>query len=126
MKADIAVMKRFNSLRDLAPDSPAVTLVQDTIVLCIDLFKLSMASMLAVFVPQLCPGSEAIYQNSNSDRGTTAGDFVGPAVASFQPRSDGCSSNPVDHDCTFDENFICLSRLNQFVLSWNFISLGSE
>lgn len=122
MKPDMAAMKRFKSLRDLAPDSPAMTLFQDTINLCVDLFKLSMASMLSVFVPQECPASEDVYVPGNV--GTTAGDYVGPAVASFEVRSDGCSNNPAPHDCSFNENFICLTRLNRFVLSWNFICLG--
>jgi hypothetical protein len=125
MKPDMAAMKRFKSLRDLAPDSPAMTLFQDTIALCIDLFKLSMASMLAVFVPQLCPASTNQYI-SGRDPETIAGDFVGPSLAHFQTRYDGCTNNPADHDCTFEENFICLSNFNKFVLTWNFICLGGE
>lgn len=114
MKPDMAAMKRFKSLRDLAPDTPAMKLLQDSAVLLIDLFKLSMASMLAVFVPQLCPASTRVYQ---PQPGSLAGDYVGPALASFQTRADACTDNKADHDCTFRENFICLSRFNQFVLS---------
>lgn len=122
MKPDMAAMKRFKSLRDLAPDSPAMKLFQDTCVLLIDLFKLSMASMLSVFVPQLCPASTRLYEPKP---GTTAGDYVGPALASFQDRADACTDAKAAHDCTFRENFICLSTFNQFVLAWNFICLAT-
>jgi len=36
----------------------------------------------------------------------------------------GCTTTPADHDCTFQENFTCLSGFNKFVLGWNFISLA--
>lgn len=122
MTADIDVMRRYKSLAELAPDSPAMKMLTDTVALVVDLFKLSMASMLSVFVPQLCPASEVTYKPSAT--GTTAGDYVGPAIASFSDNWDGCTRETVPHDCTFEENFICLSPLNQFVLSWNFICLG--
>jgi hypothetical protein len=46
MKPDMAAMKKYKSLRDLAPDSPAMKLASDSVALCVDLFKLCMASML--------------------------------------------------------------------------------
>lgn len=121
MKPDMEAMKRFKSLRELAPDSPAMTLFQDTIVLFIDLFKLSMASMLSVFVPQECPGSANAFEATGS---SSAPDIIAAAVAHFKDRSDGCTTNPDPHDCEFRENFVCLSRFNKFVLTWNFLCLG--
>jgi hypothetical protein len=73
---DLKAMKHWKTLRDLAPDTPAMKLVKDTLELTIDLFKLAMASMLSVFVPQLCPGNEA----------QVGGD-------------DNCTSDPYPHDC---------------------------
>ena len=106
MKPDMAAMKKYKSLRDLAPESAAMTLVQDTFALCVDLFKLAMASMLSVFVPQECPGSG------------------GPAMTPPQ-QCDECTCTIGPHDCSFSENFRCLSQLNAFVLAWNFICLAT-
>jgi hypothetical protein len=122
IQPEVKVMAKLKALEDLAPDTPAMRWLISTTSLLVDLFKLSMASMLSVFVPQLCPASTNQYI-SGRDPGTIAGDFVGPAVAHFQTRSDGCTNNPVDHDCTFEENFICLSTFNKFVLAWNFLCL---
>jgi hypothetical protein len=110
MKPDMAAMKKYKSLRDLAPESPMVTLAQDTFALCIDMFKLCMASMLCVFVPQSCPASEKY-------------DPADPS-ASIGNTCDGCTCEVTSHDCTFEENFRCLITLNKFTLAWNFICLG--
>lgn len=83
------------------PPSNAVKWLVYFITLGADLFKLSMASMLSVFVPQLCPG------NDSDDGGT-----------------DNCTDIKTPHDCSFEENFRCLTSFNQFVLTWNFLSFG--
>lgn len=121
MRPDMAAMKKFKSLRDLAPESPTMILLSDTATLIVDMFKLSMATMLSIFVPQLCDGSLDAYVQK--DANTIVGAYISPAVASFQVRSDGCSNQAASHECTFQENFLCLSSFNQFVLAWNFVSL---
>lgn len=100
MSADAQLMRRIQALEDLAPDSPAVRMALNALSVCVDLFKLSMACMLAVFVPQRCPGNEEAIGGSGN-----CTDIIGP------------------HDCSFSENFRCLSPLNQFALGWNFICL---
>lgn len=100
--ADVAELKRLKTLQDLAPSSPPIKLFIDTVTLVVDMFRLSMATMLAVFVPQLCPGAEEEAAQGNF----------------------GCTHELVPHDCTFQENFVCLSQFNKVVLSWNFICLG--
>jgi len=119
MKPDMAAMKRYLSLRELAPDSPAVKLMKDSFALCVDMFKLSMASMLAVFVPQKCPGlhPDDCLTDSPADPSLCPGVGQDPEVV-------GCTTEKFSHDCTFEENFICLTELNKFVLAWNFISLA--
>jgi len=94
-------MRRVKMLEDLAPDSPAIRRLINAIAVVVDLFKLSMASMLAVFVPQSCPGNE---ENIPGGSGNCT-DIVGV------------------HDCSFEENFRCLTPYNQFVLATNFICL---
>lgn len=93
-------MRKLAALEDLAPDSPAVRGIMNAFSVVVDLFKLSMACMLAVFVPQQCPGNEEASGGSGN-----------------------CTSIVGPHDCSFSENFRCLSPLNQFALGWNFICL---
>jgi hypothetical protein len=59
--------------------------------------------MLAVFVPQSCPASANVGQADTCD---------------------GCTCEVIAHDCSFSENFRCLTQFNQFVLAWNFICLA--
>ncbi len=59
------------------------------------LFKLVMATLLSVFVPQRC---EADPKSSNPDL-------------------------QVVHDCTIEENFEELTNFNVFVTTWNFITM---
>jgi hypothetical protein len=61
-----------------------------------------------VFVPQECPGAEPPEPLPPSWDGC-----------------DGCSCNRNSHDCSFKENFICLSPLNVFTLFWNFLCLAT-
>jgi len=63
-----------------------------------ELFKLFMASLLAVFVPQLCSPDEL---NASAWRVAN-----GPS------------------ECTFEENFTMVTPYNIFVLVWNFTTLG--
>jgi hypothetical protein len=94
IQSDTKLMARMKVLEDLAPDSKITRFLLNSFALMVDMFKLAMASMLAVFVPQLCPANEEATG--------------GPS---------NCTNIIVPHDCTFEENFRCLSRFNQFVLS---------
>ncbi len=58
--------------------------------------------MLSVFVPQQCPGNEVVAGTGTEEH---------------------CTNDPLPHECSFRENFVCLSTFNAFVLGWNFISL---
>jgi len=100
---DIAALHRDKALKDLEPSSVAVKLLSDSFALAADMFKLAMASMLSVVVPQTCPPSA----NASSSVDTC----------------DECSCDVAAHECSFGENFRCLTRLNVFVLSWNFLCL---
>jgi len=101
LSGDNKLMRRIQALEDLAPDSPTLRKLINAVAVFADLFKLAMASMLSVFVPQLCPGNE-----------TATG---GP---------DNCTDIIVPHDCSFEENFRCLVPFNQWALAINFICLG--
>ena len=100
LTSDAALMRTVQALEDLAPDSPAVRGAINALSVVVDLFKLSMACMLAVFVPQQCPGNEEDIGGSGN-----------------------CTTIKGVHDCSFEENFRCLSPLNQFALGWNFVCL---
>lgn len=100
MAADAGLMRRIQALEDLAPHSAAVRGIINALSVVVDLFKLSMACMLVVFVPQQCPGNEEHLGGSGN-----------------------CTTIRGPHDCSFEENFRCLSPLNQFALGWNFICL---
>ncbi len=52
---DIEAMKRAKEMRELEPDSNLVQLILATGDLVIAFFKMVMASMLSVFIPQACP-----------------------------------------------------------------------
>ena len=95
IRPSIQVMQRLRVFEELAPESPAVKWILFAITCLVDLFKLCMASLLSIFVPQLCPGNE-----------TATG---GP---------DNCTQNPLPHDCGFEENFRCLTDFNAFVIVW--------
>jgi len=114
IRPDANVMRRVRAIDDLAPESRTMTLLINTFTLCVDMFKLSMASMLAVFVPQKCPGL-------HPDDCKT--DPTGPLCTVDDPEVVGCTTEKFSHDCTFEENFICLTEYNKFVLAWNFLCL---
>jgi hypothetical protein len=67
------------------------------VVMVIEFFKLIMASLLAVFVPQLC----SARSSAASDARKAAG----------------------DGECTFVELFLSAEPYNIFVLAWNFLTL---
>jgi len=93
LSGDSKLMRRVQALEDLAPDSPALRKAINLVSVLVDLFKLAMASMLGVFVPQLCPGNEVAFGGSGN-----------------------CTNISGPHDCSFEENFRCLVPFNQWVL----------
>ena len=81
-----------------------------------DAFKVVMASMLAVFIPQACNYHET--RRSIFDA-TFPGDSVPPELAG---QMNGTMTTT--HICTFQENFNNLIDYNTFVLAFNFLTLG--
>jgi hypothetical protein len=65
---DVEAMKRAKELRQLAPDSNLVQLLVASGDLMVAFFKMIMASMLSVFVPQQCPNSESETSKLNPTR----------------------------------------------------------
>lgn len=79
-----------------------------------DAFKVVMASMLSVFVPQSC----SIEESKTSIYETTFGNPP-PELAGHLN-----GTLTTTHICTFHENFNNLIDYNAFVLAFNFITLG--
>lgn len=80
-----------------------------------DAFKVVMASMLAIFIPQAC----SIEESKTSIYETT---FGGNPPQELAGHMNGTLSTT--HICTFNENFSDLMDYNAFVLAFNFITLG--
>jgi hypothetical protein len=79
-----------------------------------DVFKVIMASLLCVFVPQECSVEE-----SNHDL------FIQTFGAEMQTEINHMNGTQItSHVCTFQENFTNLIDYNSFVLAFNFITLG--
>jgi hypothetical protein len=79
-----------------------------------DAFKVIMASMLAVFIPQSCTIEESKTNIYQSNFGA-----IPPELAGYM---NGTISTT--HICTFNENFSDLMDYNAFVLAFNFLTLG--
>ena len=81
-----------------------------------DAFKVVMASLLAVFIPQSCSSQEtrqSIFDATFSDVP------IPPAFAGQMNET-----MTTIHICTFHENFSDLMDYNAFVLAFNFLTLG--
>jgi hypothetical protein len=79
-----------------------------------DAFKVIMASMLCVFVPQACTVEE-----SNRDIFES---IFGNSMPGLEKTINGTLMTT--HICTFNENFSDLIDFNTFVLAFNFVTLG--
>ena len=79
-----------------------------------DAFKVVMASLLCVFVPQACTVEE-----SNRDIFKSIFDSSMPELESTIN-----GTQMTTHVCTFHENFTNLIDYNSFVLAFNFLTLG--
>ena len=79
-----------------------------------DAFKVIMASMLAVFIPQACTIEESNTSIYESNFGTIPPELAGHFNG----------SQTTTHICTFHENFSDLMDYNAFVLAFNFLTLG--
>jgi hypothetical protein len=84
-----------------------------------DSFKVIMASLLCVFVPQACTVDEFNRSIFNSE-------FESTLPLSSMITIDGVlnGTQPITHICTFQENFTNLIDYNSFVLAFNFLTLG--
>ena len=84
-----------------------------------DSFKVVMASLLSVFVPQACTVDENNSSIFNSE-------FESTLPLSSMITIDGVinGTQPITHICTFQENFTNLIDYNSFVLAFNFFTLG--
>lgn len=79
-----------------------------------DAFKVIMASMLAVFIPQACIIEESKTSIYESNFGAIPPELAGHLNG----------SQTTTHICTFHENFYDLIDYNAFVLAFNFLTLG--
>jgi hypothetical protein len=80
-----------------------------------DAFKVVMASLLCVFVPQACSTEETNQSIFNSA-------FSDSSIAHYSNNING--TQITTHVCTFNENFSNLIDYNAFVLAFNFLTLG--
>lgn len=79
-----------------------------------DAFKVIMASMLAVFIPQACSIEESKTSMYETTFGTIPLELAGQMNETIT----------TIHICTFHENFSDLMDYNAFVLAFNFLTLG--
>ena len=79
-----------------------------------DSFKVVMASLLCVFVPQACSIEESKTRIYESTFGTIPLELTGHLNG----------TQMTTHICTFQENFTNLIDYNTFVLTFNFLTLG--
>lgn len=79
-------------------DADRMALITSTVLLAVELFKIVMACLLAVVVPQYCDATDPEATDTRKALGSG--------------------------DCTLEENFINLTAYNKAVLAINFITLG--
>lgn len=79
-----------------------------------DAFKVVMASLLAVFIPQACSIEESKTRIYESTFGTIPLELAGHLNG----------TQMTTHICNFQENFTNLIDYNTFVLAFNFLTLG--
>lgn len=79
-----------------------------------DAFKVIMASLLCVFVPQACTVDESNQSIFES--------VIGNTHSGLEKTINGTQTTT--HICTFQENFTNLIDYNSFVLAFNFLTLG--
>jgi hypothetical protein len=86
--------------------SDTVQRIKATILFISEMFKVLMATLLSVFVPQSCADDHPIIENLNST-------------------STNNTEENQDFACTMSDNFSNLSGFNIAVLAINFVTLGS-
>lgn len=80
-----------------------------------DAFKVVMASLLCVFIPQAC----SVEESKQSIFEETFGSSPPPALYATENET-----MTTTHICSFQENFTNLIDYNTFVLAFNFLTLG--
>jgi hypothetical protein len=107
-KAKISSIQEWYSSQDTQQGISVIT------GLASDSFKVIMASLLCVFVPQACTVEETNQSIFESVMGNT--------LSSLEKTINGTQTTT--HICTFQENFTNLIDYNSFVLAFNFLTLG--
>jgi hypothetical protein len=113
---------KYNSLKEYFSSQDTQQNLTVTISFISDAFKVVMASLLCLFVPQQC---QTLKNNSDIFNTAISNDIVLLSMPSILAISNTINGTAVvSHMCTFNENFVNLIDYNTFVLAFNFITLG--
>lgn len=104
--------KKYSSIKEYFSNQDVQQNITVATSFASDAFKVIMASLLCIFVPQKCE----IIENNRDIFISTFGD------SPFADNINGTTIQP--HICSFNENFTDLIDYNTFVLAFNFITLG--
>ena len=104
--------EKYNSFKERFSNQDTQQSLTVTVSFASDAFKVLMASLLCVFIPQQCDD----IQTNKDIFIATYGNY------SFADTLNGTTN--LAHICTFNENFSDLIDYNTFVLAFNFITLG--
>lgn len=107
-KTKLSNIKNWYSSQDTQQGISVITGVAS------DAFKVVMASLLAVFIPQACSIEESKTRIYESTFGTIPLELEGHLNG----------TQMTTHICNFQENFTNLIDYNTFVLAFNFLTLG--
>jgi len=112
--------EKYNSFKEYFSRQDTQQNITVTISFVGDAFKVVMASLLCIFVPQQCA---QIENNSDILRATFGNNQLSnEQINQIANQLNGTTY--VLHICSFNENFTNLIDYNTFVLAFNFVTLG--
>jgi hypothetical protein len=113
---------KYNSLKEYFSSQDTQQNITVAISFISDAFKVVMASLLCLFVPQQCntiENNSDIFNTAFSNNIIVESSISIPSIANTLN-----GTSDVLHMCSFTENFANLIDYNTFVLTINFITLG--
>lgn len=112
--------EKYNSFKEYFNSQDTQQSITVTISFISDAFKVMMASLLCIFIPQEC---SQIENNSDIFKATFEDNqLTNDHLNQIANQLNG--TKYVFHICTFNENFTSLIDYNTFVLAFNFVTLG--
>lgn len=112
---------KYNSIKAYFNHQDTQQNITVTVNFVSDSFKVLMASLLCVFVPQKCETQVPNIQIFNNTFGSMHWAIVLNRNASFTNNINGTTLD--EHICTLSENFSDLIDFNTFALAFNFLTL---